>query len=558
MKIILMSKTQIIAQVRKLIAEADIKQALEVLVNYVEKEKGQFEDFTDSVIQLQAQFNKTKIEEVKGIISANDAQLRYNQLNQKVLDLLELLSEGKPARAPKPANNLKRMLPYAIALVAVGIIIGSIWVTRKGNQTPAEDDQVVAAELPCPTFEPDSAFKILLLPFRPLAGELQNTHLAIQERFGDLQNQWKINTDTEVLDIDATDNKIYPGDYKDASKMANTCAVQLVIWGTTETPSDGNTITRTRFKFLESGDRFAFKRLNIKEGSQVDTVSSLSLIAAQGVITERLENMIRLIFGLVAHEMDQSDAVIDLLAEIDDVDEDTTLLIQQMALADSYLSKKDSKKALESYNKVLEVHPNYGLALNNRGMLHLQEASYAEATEDFSRNLALDSTQADNKVLVARSEAYLKSNHLAKAKDDLNKAAVMKPDDPIVKEKLKEVEDKIEEQKVIKKRAENLKQARRSISVNEEVDFALSSQKLGEYDQAILEAEGILKRSPKNAEAFGVLMESYHAKGDTAKAREVWERARRAGVDQSRIQEWTPLSRSLMKDRKVRIIESKQ
>lgn len=541
------TQVQIINQVRKLIAEADVKQALDVLVQYLEKEKGQFEDFTDSVIQLQALYNKTKLEEVKGIISSSDAQLRYSQLNQKVLDLLELLSAGKPAKST--GNKLKRILPFALGFLILGAIIGVFFVNKNINP----NDPVLPADtFKCPTFEPDSAFKILLLPFRPLAGGLQNTHIAIQERFSDLQNQWKINTDTEVLSIDPLDNRIYPGDYPEASKLARTCLAQLVVWGTTESPAPGNTITRTKFKFLDSGDRFSFKRLNIKEGSQVDTVSSLSLIAAQGIITEKLENSIRLIFGLVAHEMNQSEATIELLANIEELEEDTALLIQQMALADSYLSTNRSEEALDSYNKVLEVHPNYGLALNNRGMLFLKKEEYAEATEDFSRNLALDSSKMDGDVLVARGEAYLKSNHLGKAREDFNKASEIKPDDPVVKEKLEQVNTKLDDKRESKKRAEIFQQSRRTPSVEKEVEIAVTNQELGEYDQAIADAERVLRKSPNNARAYAVLMESYTAKGDTTKTKQVWLRARRAGIDASTIQEWTRLSNTVIKGRAQR------
>lgn len=547
-----MSKIQTIQKVRKLVAEADLKQALEVLVQFLEKERGQFEDLTDSVIQLQSQYNKIKIDEVKGIISANDAQLRYNQLNQKILDLLEVLNSGKTLKSRNKTNSLKRILPFALVILIAGAVLGVIFVNKKN--TPPINDTAFS----CPKFEPDSAFKILLLPFRPLAGGLQNTHLAIQERFGDLRTQWKINTDTEVLEIDVKDNKIYPGDYDDASKLGKNCIAQLIIWGTTELPSSGDIITRTKFKFLESGDRFSFKRLNIKEGSQIDTVTSLSLIAAQGIITEKLENSMRLIFGLVAHEMSQNEAAIELLGDMENVVEDTALLIQQMALADSYLSTNRSEEALDSYNKVLEVHPNYGLALNNRGMLFLQKEAYAEATEDFSRNLSLDSSKVDGDVLVARGEAFFKSNHLRKAKEDLSKASELKPDDPVIREKLEQVNEKIEEQQVIKKRAERLQQARRSPSLDNQVKIATSSQQLGEYDQAILESERILARSPDNAQAYAVLMESYTAKGDTARTKQIWERARRSGVDLRSIQKWTSLSNAVIREKPTRTIQRRQ
>lgn len=551
-----MSQTQTIGQVRKLIADADLKQALEVLVSFLEKEKGQFEDFTDSVIQLQAQYNRTKIDEVKGIISANEAQLKYNQINQKTLDLLELLDSG---RSPKTTTNrIKQVLPYAIGVVILGIVVTLFFFYQNNGDPVTPDTPVNNTEFTCPTFDPDSAFKILLLPFRPLAGGLQNTHLAIQERFSDLQNQWKINADTEVLELDPADNKIYPGDYGEAANLGTGCRAQLIIWGTTEIPVTGNTITRTRYKFLESGERFSFKRLNIKEGSQIDTVTSLSQIAAQGIITEELENIMRLIFGLVAHEVNNSEAAIELLGDMKNVEEDTTLLIQQMALADSYLSTNRSDEALDSYNKVLEVHPDYGLALNNRGMLHLQKKAYAEATEDFSRNLALDSTNVDTKVLVARSEAYLKSEHLAKARTDLDKAAIMEPDDPVIREKLKEVDQKIDEQRSIKRKAESLKQAQRSITVNDEVEIALSSKRLGEYDQAITQAENVLKKSPKNTRAFAILMESYTAIGDTAKAKATWERARKAGIEEDKIRVWVPLSNSLFREKASKLRERKQ
>ena len=46
----------------------------------------------------------------------------------------------------------------------------------------------------------------------------------------------------------------------------------------------------------------------------------------------------------------------------------------------------DLEKALADYNKSLEINPHYTNALNNRGVVYLEQGHYDQALTDFERS----------------------------------------------------------------------------------------------------------------------------------------------------------------------------
>ncbi|MBK8490841.1 MAG: tetratricopeptide repeat protein [Saprospirales bacterium] len=102
------------------------------------------------------------------------------------------------------------------------------------------------------------------------------------------------------------------------------------------------------------------------------------------------------------------------------------MLLTQMVLADSYLATQQPEKAMASYDRVLEVHPDYTLARNNRGFLLLRDKKLDEAVLDFSNIIA---RQPDNKeALTARAAAYTELRETQKAETDFSKVRRIDPE----------------------------------------------------------------------------------------------------------------------------------
>jgi len=247
----------------------------------------------------------------------------------------------------------------------------------------------------------------------------------------------------------------------DAQRLAGECGAQLVIWGNTETLDGGAHILQTFYQFFHQGaDRFEMTKVNwqgksrgvalqsaqAKLGSSgfiQDTVQNLSEIVASGTLTRRIEETILLLFGVVAHQTEHAEAAIASLRGINWQDSASQVL-GNMVLADSYL-ETDKTTALRYYDKVLQTHPDYPLALNNRAYLELEQGQPQNALEDINRKLRQDSSDAQ--AWIARSEALLSLQKVNLAEESLQRARTVAPQKEAVRRRLDEVDQEIELQK---------------------------------------------------------------------------------------------------------------
>lgn len=60
----------------------------------------------------------------------------------------------------------------------------------------------------------------------------------------------------------------------------------------------------------------------------------------------------------------------------------------------AYYNKRQDDKAVEDYNKAIELDPNYANAYNNRGLIYYNKGEYDMAIEDFNKAIKLNLTFA--------------------------------------------------------------------------------------------------------------------------------------------------------------------
>lgn len=122
----------------------------------------------------------------------------------------------------------------------------------------------------------------------------------------------------------------------------------------------------------------------------------------------------------------------DLDGEIEDATRamqlDSTLtLLYYRRLGHAYAAKGDSIRAIEYYNRVLDVEPNNAGTLYNRASLYLELRNYEQALSDLNRILRFQPTWSW--ALRDRGRAYLNMGDLQKAMDDFNRAIRYAPDE---------------------------------------------------------------------------------------------------------------------------------
>lgn len=535
-----MDKAQLLIELKRLIGNAETEKALDLLLSFLAGD-ARYRHPQQEALQAQAQFKKAQRDESFGLASAEQSKLSYSRTTQQLLHLAERLEAGElgPLKG-SPAAGKRSAIAWLAGVLAIALAAVGIWYfTRPTNgQEGAQQADVEN----CPAFPEPEAFNILLFPFQVLEGEATKPHIAINSSLSQFKEKYDIDCEIGFYRADESDPNSFPTSYDDAGRKASSCHAKLVIWGTAGKGSSGGTTIQMFYKFLNEGGKLPLSRLNLAEAAQVITVPTISSIVTEGNLTHSLEENIRLLFGLIAHESDNKNLAIEMLEGFEAQDS-ASVLVKGMVLADNYLATDQAEKALSSYDSVLAWHPNYALARNNRGILLYKKEQFVEAAEDLSVALEKDSTNA--KLLEIRCDAYLKTEQLDKAKEDLNRLKQMPSTSRStdLDEKLKEVNQKIEAQKQIKAEAESALR-RNPTNTAALLLKAESSQKLGQYEQAIQAAETSLRADPRNLRAFAQLIIAYRSKGDREQVASAIRRADEAGLSRAELSKLVPFSLS--------------
>jgi|APTNR8051073442_1049403.scaffolds.fasta_scaffold00295_16 tetratricopeptide (TPR) repeat protein len=526
-----MDKLQLIAEIKRLVGKADIEHALQRLVEELEKAGS---SLANDAIQAQSLFQKTQKDEKQGLVSFENARLNYNQVTDQILDLLETLKKEEVSEIQrKPA---KRLLPWILGGVLIlGAVIAALVFSNKQEELPP------VADPSCPAFEDTMAFKILVLPFRPLRqGEVpsDDIHWQIKGKLAELNDQAGINAGIEFYKIDVIKDKgRYPLTTKEAERIARDCNAQLIIWGTTENEAMGKNIVLTKYKFLN----IDLKKLLITGDTEVDTLTSLSSIFTEGLLTEGIFANMQLLFGVIANEMGKPEEAIAQLENIQPGDSAAHVLVN-MVLSDSHLATNHPEKALENVNKVLETHPAYPLALNNRAVLNFEMGNTTEALNDINTMIELKPDTAKLvEAFMARSAIHLKIQAIDKAEQDLEKASELKPQyDKNIQQLRTAIFD---EKKVLL----NIKrEAERKIQSNPEDTKALedkagADKALGNKQEALSAAKAAAANDSKDPRVHSILLEEAVRTNDTNSFKKLTKKAEQVGISRKELIQNAPV-----------------
>ncbi|MCB0557750.1 MAG: tetratricopeptide repeat protein [Lewinellaceae bacterium] len=525
-----MDTAQLITEVKELLGNAEMEKALSRLAAFMEG-KPEYRQLNRLVLQARAQFQKAQRDELQGLVSTEQSKLNYNQVTRQALQVIEWLEAGNLQPETSFTASRSRLWPKVLgaAFLLLFLVSGGYWWYQSRQAEPA-----APLSAACPVvFKASSLFNILIVPFQALNENKLRPHFTIAERLDRLKQDYNIQADLKLYPEESPDSYLITTD--DASSRASDCQAQLIIWGTAES-FPGNAIIQTRYKFVNRGGQLPLSRLKLTENTELDTVASISSIATSGELTAQIEESIKLLFGLIAHETGNWPVAIEMLEKFETQDSAASL-VKGMVLAEDYLASNQEEKAWESYNQVLEQNPKNALARNNRGVLNYKKGNYEEAAEDLSVLLQEDST--DTEALKIRGSAYLKADQLSKARLDLQKARELKAPDRELNQKIEEVDKKIREEEKTKASAEAEIRANPNnlAAWNQK---AISSAKLGDYQEAVNAGEAILSRDPGNVDAFVQIIKAYRSAGDTTQAQKTVQRAEATGISRSHLNQIAP------------------
>lgn len=509
-----MEQKAVIQQVRAEVTKANTKAALATLTSYLDKAGGEAVDAYNQAVQLAAQYEQTQRSEKFGMVSFEDAKVSYNQINNGILAILQDLegsadeTDTTPALKAKKSNKwLMWVLPSGALLLAA--LAYFLW--------PAAENET------CPDFNPDTAFDILILPFRPIidGDEFVPAHQLFEIGLNNLIDQnelsGKANVDSYGLSIAQSED--YPTSTLSATTISTGCNAQLIIWGITEKVGPGNQlILSTDYLFVDEDDihldrqeigmdtKLTTTSISLdfpRRGRQIDTLGNLSSITEN--IPGHLLSRLKFLLGVFAHESGDMAATQKILQEWPEepLDDESTKIWGSL-LADSYIQTNNDEKAEKTYTQLLERDPDNAFARNNKAVIAYKNGRFGSAINDL--NLAIKKNENDTIALMTRAYIFLEEGLLNEADKDLRKVAKLDPSRPVLNPWRKRLEQKEQkEQKKKKAAAEAVK--KNPSNVRALVTQSTAERNLGNYKTSRKLAEKAIQLDPKRVEAYSIIQE---------------------------------------------------
>jgi|GEM_PF-1635929 len=509
-----MEQKAVLQQIRADISKAKTKEALATLTSYLDQAGNETVEAYNQAVQLAAQYEQTQRSEKLGMVSFEDAKISYNQINNGVLAILQTLEGTTPSADTKLALKTKksnRWLFWALpgGAVVLAALAYFLW--------PATETET------CPNFNPDTAFDILVLPFRPIidGDEFVPVHQLFEIGLNNLIDQnelsGKANVDSYGLSIAQSED--YPTSTLGATAISTGCNAQLIIWGITEKIEPGNQlILSTDYLFLDEGgiqldrqeigmdNELTSTTINLdfpRRGRQIDTLGNLSSITEN--IPSHLLSRLKFLLGVFAHESGNMAATQKILQEWPEepLDDESTRIWGNL-LADSYIQTNNDEQAENTYTQLLTRDPDNAFARNNRAVIAYKKGKFGSAINDL--NTAIEKNDKDTLALLARAYIYFQEGLLNEAEEDLREVAAIDPNRHAInplKEKL--VKKEREEQQKKKEAAQKVSKNPRNVDAL--VAQATAERNLGNYKIARKLAEKAIQLDPKRAEAYSIIQE---------------------------------------------------
>jgi tetratricopeptide (TPR) repeat protein len=358
-------------EIKALVAEGKLDEALEKLVAFLESQNDQFSALDRAAKVTQSEYNQSKERELQGLLTEDQIRLANNKTVNKILEILEFLDKGA---STTPSSVRKKWLLYGA--IGAGLMLAIVLLLR-GFSTktpikepvdpvkPVDTSQVVVGQLPidCPSFAPEAKYTIAVFDFTTRTGVPDNS-----DQF--LVSELDVIFDRNGFQADATLVEGYKGliDPAFSKSLVENCTAKMVIWGRV---------------FSDTSVEINFYAPNIdrKERNKLD---SMLQFREQGNFQSSIKQAALIIAARVLVINDDPGAVAVSENAYREVAKDKTIIasnnpkiknteaIATMTLANAHVSAKQYKKSIPYYNKLLVKNHGDTVALNNSFIAHVK------------------------------------------------------------------------------------------------------------------------------------------------------------------------------------------
>jgi hypothetical protein len=507
---------QVTAAIEQLIGQGELEQALDQLVSALDSEP-QYAELAKAARVNQGELYQVKAQILKGTIATDDAQLANNKIADRALEIIKRVKLGRVTLEDEQAPSPRQAWRY---YAAGGIVtLAAVLLIWRFCGTAASD---------CPPYSPKIKFRVLILPFRQ-TGEKKAGEPAIEiaDGLGDLID--KTPSLKEISEVQVKENYTegYPSPQK-AEQIAQQCGVQMIVWGKINQTSAENYKLDIRYRLLDAGKVY---------GSGDTSVNNLLQSKDQGQLIRDIGSITEMLYIVLANKakVPVNNSLFAALMPKQNVtaaDEagakpDTSMLL--LLAANVY--RQNPKEAIKLYDQVIEKYPEHAEARQKRGALLYEQGDYAGAVRDLDF-AAPNASKASPDLLKYRAEAALQSGQPKKAEIDINILSKRNndfKDSSWVVAKRKAVEDSLTNLRIYRDKLEKEVKTQPN-NAKARMNAARANNQLGEPDRSLKvlnPSSG--KAAPKSDQEAVIAIEAHLLKRDTVSARNVLEKAEKAG-----------------------------
>lgn len=283
--------------IRTLLSQGDTGKALETLIALLERDIRYRDTFARVLRVAENNYNAVRQQELKGILSFQEAQREYSRIADVVLTVLDDVEAG---RVPQQVNGTaaRRRTLWLAGLGLVLIAALAIWVFRN------------PADQACPKYEVNG-LRVLVLPFDQLGQLAAQPEILIRDEINNLAKKNNINNSFPVEARVYKRRESSALSHAEAAELAGSCSgVDLVVWGQYLAFDADSIRVKVGFQFLrddKSGGNSAFMTFRDVTAISVD---------------RNLKDAVFSICSMLAIRRGQSDLARRWLAKVADEDKD--------------------------------------------------------------------------------------------------------------------------------------------------------------------------------------------------------------------------------------------
>lgn len=220
--------------IRELLRRGETGKALETLIGLLEKDSTFKDNLLRTLRVAEASYNAVRQQELKGILSFQEAQREYSRVTDTLLAVLDDFEAGKvPVTAAVATPGRQRML-YVAGGALLLLIAAFAWWKLRGKP------------MGCPEFTNKAALHVLIVPFDNLGGREAKPALLIQDNIQTLTAKANIPAEVKFSTREMT------GDYsQNAEELGRRCKADLVIYGKYKAFDKDSIRVKMGFRFLK-------------------------------------------------------------------------------------------------------------------------------------------------------------------------------------------------------------------------------------------------------------------------------------------------------------------